>query len=175
MSQPTTATAGGRRFALGYPGQIADLGPATTMQSYSNSSATTIKHGVAVAFDLTLANSVKPWSADADKFGGIAVRNPVGVADASGNVEYARYKSVPCVFNGVIWVQVCEAVTRGDQALIITAGAAGNTTAGAIGGRTGGAAAAGRVAFPGMNARLLDSAASGGMARLHLITTGGVT
>ncbi len=173
MSQPTLATAGGRRFAKGYPGQVADLEPAQ-IQTGSNTSATAIVMGVAIAVDPAVDNGYKPWAADADQFGGISVRNPVQVADSSGNINVPQYDSLGALTDGVIFVQACEAVRKDDQALIITAGGSGNSVAGAIGGSKGGVAGSGRIAFPGMNAKWMDDTASGAVGRVRVKTTGGV-
>lgn len=170
MATPTLATAGGRRFAAGYPGQIASNLPAQIV-SRTNSNATAIEFGVVVAKDPASPFGVKPWSGDTDLIAGVVVRDVLMPASTAGVVNYAQYSSLPILEDGEIFVQVAEAVREGDQALIITAGGTGNTTAGALGGSKGGVAGSGRVDFPG--AVFLEDIASGAVGRLRVKSTGG--
>jgi hypothetical protein len=168
----TLATAGGRQFAAGNPGQIADQEEAQ-IATHINQNSAAIDFGVAVARDTTVDAGCKPWSGDSDYFLGVSVRNPHAPAASDGyTVNFAQYSEVPVLKDGVIFVQAAEAVRAGDQVLIITAGGAGNGTAGAFGGSKGGVAGSGRVAIPGMNGIWIDTVASGGIGRIRIKTTG---
>ncbi len=170
MATPTLATAGGRRFTAGYPGQQASNLPSQVV-SRTNSSATAIEFGVVVAKDAASPFGVKPWAADTDLIAGVVVRDVLMPASTAGVVNYAQYASVPIMEDGEIFVQVAEAVRKDDQAIIITAGGTGNTVAGALGGSKGGVAGSGRVDFPG--ATYLEDIAQGAVGRLRVKSTGG--
>lgn len=172
MSTPSLASAGGNLLAPGYPGQIADSEEAQ-VDSFTNTGSTSLDFGVACVRD-TADRSCKVIAADTDQILGVTVRNPLFPAASDGTVKYAQYKEVPVLRDGVIWVLNGDSTTsrRGDQALILTAGGAGNAAAGAIGCSAGGAAGSGRVAFPGMNAVWEDSVASGVVGRIRVKTTG---
>jgi len=163
-------TVGGAQFVAGYAGQIAD-GEVTQIDSFVNSGSTALDFGIVVVRD-TNDRTCKVMAADTDQILGITVRHADKAADSSGNVKYAQYDSVPIMREGVVFVKAAEAVRRGDQVLVITAGGAGNTAAGALGGSKGGVAGSGRVAIPGMNAVWEDTVASGGIGRVRILTTG---
>ncbi len=163
-------TVGGAQFNAGYPGQIAD-GEPVQIDSYTNSGSTALDFGIVAVRD-TNDGTCKVMAADTDQILGIIVRHPTMTADSTGAVKYAQYGSVPIMRDGVIFVKAAEAVRRGDQVLVLTAGGAGNTAAGALGGSKGGVAGSGRVAIPGMNAVWEDTVASGAVGRIRIKTTG---
>lgn len=143
MAQPTLQTYGSSLRDLGYAGQLTHEAHLADIDSKVNEGATAIDFGIAVARGTTSDNTCKVIAADADKIIGITVRLPIRPADSSGNVNYARYDSVPVLKAGWIFAVPFENVTRGDQVLSITA------QGGKLGGVTGGAAGAGRVVVPG--------------------------
>lgn len=141
MTKPTLLTYGSDLHDKGYPGQVADFNP-TTIESKTNSAALAIDFGRFVSRS-TADDTCRAVTADADKIIGVSVRHPVMVADASGNVVYAQYYSLPIMREGYIWVLAAENSVRGDTAINVVAGN------GTVGSTTGGAAAAGRVAMDG--------------------------
>lgn len=169
MSLPTLATAGGREFDPAYAGMVVNQIP-NRILTLINSSATGIDFGVAVAMTgattpaVGTDQQVKPWAADADRIGGISVRNAVVAPVSAGVVNYPQYANVPVILEGAIWVLVAEQVREGDEGLIITAGGSGNATAGSFGSSQNGVAGSGRVRY--LNSRYLDTVASGKLARL---------
>ncbi len=177
MATPVLSTAGTDLLAAGYAGLIADSEEAQ-VDSFTNTGSTAIDFGVAVVRDTTVDRGCKNIAADTDQVLGVSVRNPLFPASTDGvnTVKYAQYASVPVLRDGVIFVINGDSVTtrRGDQALILTAGGAGNASVGAIGGSAGGVAGSGRVAFPGMNAVWEDAVASAAVGRIRVKTTGTV-
>jgi hypothetical protein len=161
-------TVGGANFSAGFAGMIADGEPAQ-IDSFTLSGATEMDFGILVVRD-TADRSCKVMAADTDQQVGISVRHADMVTDASGNVKYRQYMSVPVLRDGVIFVKAAEAVRRGDQVLAITAGGAGNTAAGAFGGSQGGVAGSGRVDVPG--AVWEDTTASGAIGRIRIKSAG---
>jgi hypothetical protein len=158
MSKPDLSTYGGRLREVGYAGEIVDMNDPHIM-SRTNDQAVAIDFGVAVARSAA-DDTCKAPTADGDKLIGISVRNAIRPADASNNVNYAQRDSVAVLRNGNIYVVAYENVTRGDQALSITA------QNGKIGGVTGGAAGAGRVAIPGAVWETTTAAGQVGIVRI---------
>lgn len=158
MSKPDLTTYGGALRDIGYAGQVADTSPAT-IENRTNSGATSIDFGRAVARGAD-DKSCKAPAADGDKIIGISVRHVTMVADASGNVVYKQYASVPIMKEGYIYAIPAENVTEGDAVLSITAGN------GTLGGVTGGAAGAGRVAVPNATWETTTTAGKVGKIRL---------
>lgn len=141
MTKPTLTTYGGDLHDKGYAGQVADFNP-TTIERKTNSAAVAIDFGRFVARS-SADDTCKAPTLDADKIIGVSVRHPVMVADASGNVVYVQYYSLPIMREGYIWAIAAENAVRGDTAISITAGN------GTVGSTTGGAAGTGRIAMDG--------------------------
>lgn len=142
MAAPSLSTYGGLSRDIGYAGGIVNMQP-TAIASRTNEAAIAIDFGNAVARGAA-DDTCKAPAADGDKIIGIAVRDgTLHTASAAGTLLYAQRDIVPVMREGEIFVTAFENVTRGDQALSITA------QNGKIGGVTGGAAGAGRVAIPG--------------------------
>lgn len=167
---PSLATAGGRLFAVGYEGQIAD-GEEAQLDSFTNTGSTALDFGILAVRD-TADRSCKVMAADTDEQLGITVRNPLRAASTDGNntVNYPQYSEVVVMRLGVVFVKAAEDVRRGDQVLAITAGGSGNSNAGAFGGSKGGVAGSGRVDVPG--AIWEDTVSSGSIGRIRINTVG---
>jgi hypothetical protein len=75
-------------------------------------------------------------------------------------VQYSQYDMVPVLRHGDIFVIAAENVTRGDQALSLTA------SNGTVGGVTGGAAGAGRVVIPNAHWETTVAAGAVGIVRI---------
>jgi hypothetical protein len=171
MSTPTLATAGGRTFAAGYAGQIAD-GEPVQQDSFVLSSAT-LDFGIVAVRDTSKERTCKAMSADGDEILGIVVRDPIvqpASSDGLNTITYKQYDEVGILRDCVIFVKAAEDVRAGDQALALTAGGAGNNQAGAIGGSKGGAAGSGRIDIP--YAIWEDTTASGSIGRVRIKTVG---
>lgn len=165
MTIPSLSTYGGLLHDLGYSGQLVDTNPSDVM-SYVNTQTVAVQFGAAVASDSADgSNGCRAPAADGDVIIGIALKNairPSGFSNgASTNiVQYNQYDEVPVCRLGWIYVVAAENVTKGDQALSLTA------SNGAIGGTTGGAAGSGRVVIP--NAKWQDTVASGQVGRVRI-------
>jgi len=158
MAKPDLNTYGGKLRDLGYAGEIVNMHP-NTIESKTNESATALDFGVAVARGAA-DDTCKPQGADGDKLIGISARHAIRPADASNNVVYNRYDSVPIVREGYVYVVAFENVTRDDQVLAITA------QTGKLGGVTGGAAGAGRIVLPNAKWETTTTAGSVGIVRI---------
>jgi hypothetical protein len=142
MTKPTLTTYGGDLADKGFPGQVADLNPAT-IESKTNSATGVIAFGQFVVRS-SADDTCKAVAIDADKVIGVAVRHAIRpVYDASGNVGYQQYDSVPIMREGYVFALAAENAVRGDTAISITAGF------GTIGSTTGGAAGTGRILMDG--------------------------
>lgn len=165
---PDLSTSGGTIQGLGYPGGVADGTPAI-IDTKINESATAIDFGIPVVRGVATAKqpgNCKPMAADTDDIIGISVRNASQVAanPADNIVNYPRYENVPVGRIGRFYVIAAEASREGDQVLILTAGAAVNSTC--FGGSLGGVAGSGRVAFKGAKWRTTTAAAAIGIIEL---------
>lgn len=150
MSNLPSLSSVGTRPALGYAGD--DRTPGTPTVSYQNENATAIDAALPVARGTVTAptNGVemcKPWASDADDFLGISLRTVnKDATQAVQSVTYAQWDAVPIKKEGRTLVYLAEDVRGGDQVLVVTAGAAVQTTAFAS--SKGGVAGSGRVAIP---------------------------
>lgn len=146
MSIDTTTV--GTKQALALAGT--DMSPFTTTDSYQNESATAIDFGVPVARGTATASIggpaevCKPFGADTDEAIGVSLRDATDNA-VTNAVTYGQWKAVPVKKSGRVAVYAAEAVRKGDQVLILTAGASVPTTA--FGSSKNGVAGAGRIAF----------------------------
>lgn len=159
MAKPDLTTYGGVLRDAAYSGMVADMSPAT-MYSATNELAQAIDYGYAVARGTTADGTCKAPAADGDVLIGISVRTPTRPADASGNVVYNRYDSVPILRQGYIYAIAHETVTRGTGVLSLTA------QFGKLGGVSAGAAGAGRVVLPGATWETATTAGQVGLIRI---------
>lgn len=145
MSIDTTTV--GTRPGLALAGT--DQSPFEPVGSYQNESATAIEIGVPVARGTTASATgpteyCKPFAADTDEAIGVTVRDFTINASANA-ITYVQNAAVPVKKRGRISVFAAEQARKGDQVLILTAGANVPTTA--FGCSRNGVATAGRVAF----------------------------
>lgn len=174
MGQATLATTGGALLTAGIPGQIADLESAQVITRI-NKASTAIDFGVAAVWDTADADDTcRVQNSSADFVLGITVRQPLFAASADGltTVNYAQYKAVPILIDGVVFAQCAEATRAQDEVISITGGGAGNTAAGALGAIVGGATSSTRLLVPG--AMWLDTLTSGAVGRVRIKTVGNV-
>lgn len=138
------------RPALGFAGD--DMSPLTPVHSYINENATAIDAALPVARGTVTsttkgAETCKPFAADTDEFLGLSLRTVLkDVPQTAQSVTYAQYSAVPVKREGRVKVYIAEDVRGGDQVIIVTAGAAVQTTAFAS--SKGGVAGSGRIAVP---------------------------
>lgn len=164
MSLPSLSTYGSYQRDLGYAGELVDQNPFVA-ESLMNDQAVAVPFGNAVARSAA-DNTCKAPAADGDVIIGISLRHAIrptlGASVGGTNVvQYAQNDEVPVLRDGFIYVLAAENVTRGDQALSLTA------SNGTIGGVTGGAAGAGRVAIPGANWETTTASGSVGIVRIN--------
>ena len=159
MAQPTLTTYGGNLRDLGYAGEVVNM-HANVIDSKTNEGTIAIDFGNAVARGTT-DNTIKAPTVDGDKIIGISVRHVTMVADASGNVNYPRYSSVPHIRDGYTYVTAFENAVRGDGVISVTA------QNGKLGSTTGGAAGAGRVAVPNATWETTTTAGNIGIVRIN--------
>jgi hypothetical protein len=144
--------------SVGFPGHIADSTPAV-IDTKQNESATAIDYGIVVVQGAS-GGTVKPMTADADVVVGISIADPTMMnADPATNVaNFARYRELGVMKIGRVFAVAAEDVRDGDQVIIVTAGAAVNTTCFAS--SKGGVATTGRVAYKGAKWRCQPGASS---------------
>jgi hypothetical protein len=148
MPAPSLLTVGTAQ-PVGYAGALVDMGEPHDIISASNESATALDFGQVCVKGVAVAagalQNVKPQTADGDLICGITMASPSDItAAADGTVTYVRYKTLPVVKKGRIFVVPCENVVANTAAVVVTAG-----TGSKVASTTGGAVGAGRVAFPG--------------------------
>lgn len=160
MAKPDLSSYGGKLLDVGYPGQVADMQDTEIESRSLEGVGASIDFGLAIARG-TADDTCKVIAADGDLPIGITVRHPIRPADASGDVKYNRYDSVPIMRRGNIFVTAFENTVRGDGAISVTA------QGGKIGSTTGGAAGAGRVAIPGAKWETSVAAAAVGIVRIN--------
>ena len=139
-----------------------------TTHSYTNTDATAIDFGVAVARGTT-DQSCQPFDTYAQEIIGISVRSVQVEASVDGNntVNFPRYSTVPVMRDGEVACKAAENVTAGDDVYAITSDAA------ALGGSTGGGSnGSSRKAIKG--ARWDQTVASGGVGRVILSGVGNI-
>ena len=145
MAEIDLATYGGALLPNFLVGEIADSGP-RRIETFINESATEIEIGRFVALGAALTNAIKgnckPMAADGDLLLGVAVRDPNRVRNASGNLTYKQFEDVPVMIMGKVAILLAEQVRRGDDVLVLTAGAG-----------------TGRIKFPGAS-HWMDAAAA---------------
>lgn len=152
---------------VGYAGALVDMGEPHDITTGVNESATALDFGQVCVRGTAVAagavQNVKPQTADGDLIAGVTMAAPSDVVAASdGTVTYARYKALPVLKKGRIYVVPCENVVANTDALVITAG-----TGSKIASTTGGAAGAGRIVFPG-GAKWETTTSSGALGILNL-------
>lgn len=120
MSAVDLSTYGGALLEAGYAGMIVDINEASLV-SRTNESATAIDFGGVVARG-SADNGCKPVSAASDSILGFAVRHPVmassAVPGATPVISYERYKSLPVLEIGRIWVTAGANVTAGKKVMV---------------------------------------------------------
>jgi len=154
MSKPDLSTYGGRLRDLGYAGQVVNETP-NVIESKVNDQSGAIDFGVAVARSAA-DDTCKQVSSVSHKVIGVSVRHAIRPASSDGNntVNYAQRDMVPVMREGFLYVVAGENVSRGDQAVALTA------SAGALGSaanNTPGTAAAPVAAGTGNGAMTLDA------------------
>lgn len=162
MAKPDLSSYGGKLLDAGFPGQVADMQDTEIQSLTLEGVGATIDFGVAIARG-TADDTCKVIAADGDLPIGITVRHPIRPADASGEVLYRRYDSVPIMRRGNIFCLSHENAARGDAALSITA------QGGKIGSTTGGAAGAGRIAIADAKWETSQAAAAIGIVRINAV------
>lgn len=178
MANPSLATVG-TRPAFAYAGQ--DMTPERPTNTYMNESATAIDAAIPVVRGSASTTTVggvetcKPMAADTDDILGVTLRIPMKDADSNQAPKYERYEAVPVKVEGRVAVIAAEDVRGGDEVLVVTAGAAVNTTAFAS--SKGGAAGSGRVAMTGWKWCGSGTITAGTLAEIegHAITRGRTT
>lgn len=178
MSNPSNATVG-TKPAFAYAGQ--DMSPDEPINSYLNESATALDAGIpvvrgsATTYTAGGVETCKPMAADTDDIVGVTLRIPSKDADSTQAPKYDRYDAVPVRAEGRVAVFAAEDVRGGDEVLVVTAGAAVQTTAFAS--SKGGAAGSGRVALTGWKWCGMGTITAGTLAEIegHAITRGRTT
>jgi len=180
MSNPANTSPLGTKPAFAYPGQ--DMTPRRPTNTYINESATSIDAAIPVVrgtASTTTPGGVetcKPMAADTDDILGVSLRIPTKDADfTTDTVKYDRYDAVPVKVEGRVAVIAAEDVRGGDEVIVVTAGAAVQTTAFAS--SKGGVAGAGRVAMTGWKWCGSGTITAGTLAEIegHAITRGRTT
>lgn len=117
-------------------GQVYDLGENDVVTA-TNPNAD-VGYGLALCFDLSVGadDGVKLPAASGDlaKFIGVSVLTQTNeqVYRGVGQSTYRAGKQIPAMRRGRVWVQVEEAVVKGDQAFVRFAAGAGGTQLGAF-------------------------------------------
>jgi hypothetical protein len=161
---PSLSTYGSYQRDLGYAGELVDQNTYEA-ESLLNDQPVAIQFGGVVARSAA-DNSCKAPTVDADKIIGIALRHAImptlgGSVGGTNTVQYAQNMEVPVARQAFIYIVAAENVTRGDQALSLTA------SNGTIGGVTGGVAGAGRVVIPNASWETTTAAGSVGIVRIN--------
>lgn len=162
-------TVGGTTFITGFQGQLHGLKQDQDIETRINENATPIDLGGPVCRGVAVVPGGPPGNckpaATGTKFIGIAARllSEANATDSTGVVNYARYKEVPVLKKGRIWVKAVEAVTEGDDIIAVVAAQSG------LGGTTGGAAdTTTRLALQGGSGQWQQTVGSGAVGLVSI-------